>query len=39
MRKIIDAVSWQIQAGQILQTKGVKLENGLKWHRNSPVVN
>ena len=30
MRNITDAVSWQIPAVQILETKGVKLETGRK---------
>ena len=35
---ITDAVSWQIPAVQILETKDVKLETELKWHIYPPVV-
>jgi hypothetical protein len=38
MRNIKDAVSWQIPAVEILQTKGVKLQTERRWYRYSPVV-
>jgi len=38
IRNITDAVSWQIPAVEILETKGVKLETGRKWYIFSPVV-
>jgi hypothetical protein len=38
MGDITDAVSWRVPAVQILETKGVKLETGRKWHIYTPVV-
>jgi hypothetical protein len=38
MRIITEAISWQIQEIQVLETKGVKVETGRKWHLNSAVV-
>jgi hypothetical protein len=38
MRNITGAVSWQVAAVQIFETKGVKLGTGREWHRYSTVV-
>jgi hypothetical protein len=38
MRIITEAIRWQIPTVQFLETKGVKLETGRKWHIYSPVV-